>query len=126
MAIKDKAKKLVGGCELIEGLEKISNDLLVATYPDGLTIDAIAFLTTVDEKTKEEKEFVVFTIKEAPGRYGAGGQILTETFQELVKDYADIDEFNAALKAEGGLKVKLTIKKSRTSTNKYTAVEILD
>lgn len=126
MAIKDKAKKLLGVCELIEGLEKIENDLLVATYPDGFTIDGVAVLKTADEKTGEDKEFIVFTIKEAPGRYGAGGKILTETFQSLMKDYQSAEEFNAALKAEGGLKVKLSIKKSRSSGNKYTAVEIVD
>ena len=126
MAIKDKAKKLLGVCERIEGLEKIENDLLVATYPDGFTIDGVAVLKTADEKTGEDKEFIVFTIKEAPGRYGAGGKILTETFQSLMKDYQSADEFNAALKAEGGLKVKLSIKKSRSSGNKYTAVEIVD
>ena len=33
------AKKVTGGSEVIAGLEKIENDLLIAAYPGGITIN---------------------------------------------------------------------------------------
>ena len=126
MSIKDKAKKSLGGSELIQGREKLDNGLLIATYPNGITIDGIDILTGKDDKTGEDKQFTVYTFKEDPKRYAAGGQILTEMFQELVSEYENLAQFNEALRQEGGLRVKLSIKKGKNSGNKYTAVVILD
>ena len=67
----EKAKKVLGGSEVIAGLEKVENDLLIATYPDAM-------------------------------------------------------QFSAALRQEGGIKVKLSKKKSRSNGQPYTAVEIVD
>lgn len=125
MSIKDKAKKAVGGCELIAGLEKIENDLLIATYPNGITINGADLLTTKDENTGEDKQFIVFTFAEDPKRYCSGGKILTDMFRELMADYPDAAQFNAALRQEGGLHVKLEKKKGKNG-NKYTSVSIVD
>ena len=122
----EKAKKVLGGSEVIAGLEKVENDLLIATYPDGITITGADMLTTKDEKTGEDKTFVAYTFAEDPTRYACGGKVLTDLFTSLMEGYPDAVQFSAALKQEGGIKVKLQKKKSRSNGQPYTAVEIVD
>ena len=64
------AKEITGGSQVIAGLEKINNDLLIAAYPNGITINGADLITSADGDTGEEKQFCVFTFAEDPTKYG--------------------------------------------------------
>ena len=121
----EAAKKVVGGSKVIEDHEKIKTDLLIAAYPNGFTIDGADLVTTIDEKTKEPKQFCVFTIKEDPTKYASGGQALTEIVRDWMSGYEDGVELSNALKAEGGVKIKLEKTQTRGG-NTFTSVTVLD
>lgn len=121
------AKEITGGSQVIAGLEKIENDMLIAAYPEGITINGADLIKTTDQETGEEKEFCVFTFAEDPKKYASGGKQLTE----IVKRWFDISgapdgmQLSAALRQEGGVKVKLEKKKTQ-SGRKFTSVTVLD
>lgn len=121
------AKEITGGSQVIAGLEKIENDMLIAAYPEGITINGADLIKTTDQETGEEKEFCVFTFAEDPKKYASGGKQLTE----IVKRWFEISgapdgmQLSAALRQEGGVKVKLEKKKTQ-SGRKFTSVTVLD
>ena len=121
------AKEVTGGSQVIAGLEKIENDMLIAAYPEGITINGADLIKTTDQETGDEKEFCVFTFAEDPKKYASGGKQLTE----IVKRWFEISgapdgmQLSAALRQEGGVKVKLEKKKTQ-SGRKFTSVTVLD
>ena len=121
------AKEITGGSQVIAGLEKIENDMLIAAHPEGITINGADLIKTTDQETGEEKEFCVFTFAEDPKKYASGGKQLTE----IVKRWFEISgapdgmQLSAALRQEGGVKVKLEKKKTQ-SGRKFTSVTVLD
>ena len=121
------AKEITGGSQVIAGLEKINNDLLIAAYPNGITINGADLITSADGDTGEEKQFCVFTFAEDQTKYASGGKQLTEIVRkwfELTKA-ADGMQLSAALRQEGGVKVKL--EKSRTQSGRtFTKVTVLE
>lgn len=121
------AAKVANGSEVITGLEKIDNDLLIAAYPDGITINGADLVTGTDQETGESKQFCVFTFAEDPTKYASGGMQLTEIVQSWFEmtGAADGMQLSAALRQEGGVKVKL--EKSKTqSGRKFTKVTVLE
>ena len=121
------AKEVTGGSQVIAGLEKLENDMLIAAYPGGITINGADLIKTTDQETGEEQEFCVFTCAEDPKKYASGGKQLTE----IVKRWFEISgapdgmQLSAALRQEGGVKVKLEKKKTQ-SGRKFTSVTVLD
>lgn len=121
------AKEITGGSQVIAGLEKIENDMLIAAYPEGITINGADLIKTTDQETGDEKEFCVFTFAEDPKKYASGGMQLTE----IVKRWFEISgapdgmQLSAALRQEGGVKVKLEKKKTQ-SGRKFTSVTVLN
>ena len=121
------AKKVSGGSEVIAGLEKIENDLLIAAYPDGLTINGADLVNGTDQETGESKQFCVFTFAEDPKKYASGGQQLTEIVKEWfsLTGASDGRQLSAALRQEGGVKVKLEKVKTQGG-RKFTKVTVLE
>lgn len=121
------AKKVVGGSEVIAGLEKIENDMLIAAYPNGITINGADLLNSTDQETGEGKQFCVFTFAEDPAKYASGGKQLTD----IVKSWFELTgasdgmQLTAALREEGGVKIKLE-KAKTNSGRKFTKVTVLD
>ena len=112
---------------MIAGLEKIENDLLIAAYPDGFTINGADLINGTDQETGETKQFCVFTIAEDPTKYASGGMQLTEMVKEWFELTGAPDgmQLSAALRQEGGVKVKLEKVKTQ-SGRKFTKVTVLE
>ena len=121
------AKEITGGSTVIAGLEKITTDLLIAAYPNGITVNGADLITTSDNDTGEEKQFCVITFAEDPTKYASGGKQLTE----IVKKWFDVSkapdgmQLSAALRQEGGVKIKL--EKERTQAGRtFTKVTVIE
>ena len=124
----EAAKKVTGGSEVIAGLEKIDNNLLIAAYPNGFTITGADLINGTDQETGESKQFCVFTFAEDPTKYASGGKQLTEIVKEwfMITAAKDGVELSAALKSEGGVKVKLEKVKTQTAGRFFTKVAVLE
>ena len=125
-AAKAAAKEIGGGSALAEGRTKIKTDLLIASYPNGFTIDQADLITKTDKDTGDEKVYCLFTIKEDPSKFVTGGMALTAIVQKWVEMFANIDDMNSALKAEGGCKVKLEKKFNQQTGRTFTDVTVLE
>lgn len=60
------AKKVTGGSEVIAGLEKIENGLLITAYPNGFTINGADLINGIDQDTGESKQFVCSLLRRIP------------------------------------------------------------
>lgn len=108
MSLRDKVKEFEVNLPLMEGREKGD---LKSLYEDVITINEYGFL-----KDDENKDYVVFNIKEDTENFYFGGMVLTEQFKELEADgYRDEIE-------KDGLPIRLTEKTSKNK-RKYTHVE---
>lgn len=103
---------------IMEGREKIANDLLIATYPDGITI------TGADLITGDNGQYAVCTFAENDGQYINGGKMLTDIVKEWLDGYTGAEDMSADLKAAGGVKIKLTKTKTKGGRD-FVAVTIL-
>lgn len=124
MGFKDVAAKKAQGAkffDLTEGKEKVDVSDLMIDYPDGILITG--FCMTKNKETKDD--VAVFTFDEDPGSFFFGGTVLTDLAHDWVEPYnGDYEEATKALQDEGGVRIKLVTKKSKTG-RKYTAYEMI-
>lgn len=122
-AAKQKAEER-GGCKLFEGREVLKNDMVIALYPEGVTIIAAEIFSGQDDKGAEY-DMAAYQIAEDNTKACKGGKVLVKIFKEWLAGYdGDADAMNADLKASGGVKVKLS--KVITQRGKVvTNVEVL-
>lgn len=122
-AAKQKAEER-GGCALFEGREVLKNDMVIALYPNGVTIIAAEIFSGVDDKG-EAYDMAAYQIAEDATKACKGGKVLVNIFREWLAQYdGDVDAMNKDLAAFGGVKVKL----SKVITNRgkvVTNVEVL-
>lgn len=118
------AQEKTNGSFVMTGREAIKTDMLIAAYPDGVTITEADIITTTDSDTGEEKEFATFAFAEDNSKYFNGGASLTNIVKEWLKDYPDTKTMTADLKASGGVKVKLA-KESLKNGHTFTKVTVL-
>lgn len=103
MDFRNLAKKQTTLSTIMADREKMSNDTLIETYPDGVTITSFDYVTS----KKTGKQYPVFTIAEDAGVFVNGGTVIDRVFQEFVKVCGgDVDGASQELKRQGGLKVK--------------------
>lgn len=129
MAIDFKAKAKAkaeerGGSVLMKDREILKNDMVIALYPDGVTIIAADVYHGKDDKGVDY-DMAVYLIKEDPSKACKGGKVLSNIFEEWLAGYdGDMEAMNRDLAAAGGVKVKLSkvfTKQGKTVTN----VEVL-
>lgn len=98
---------------------KVSTDEIISQYPDGITIEEFDSIMTSNDN------YYVATFKEDDKAYLNCGTVLSKVFDNFVKAFdGDITGASDTLKAEGGIKVKLT--KSRTrGGNNITTVTVV-
>lgn len=118
------AQEKTSGSFVAEGRESIKTDMLIAAYPDGVTITAADIIRTTDADTGEEKEFAMCAFAEDDTKYFNGGASLTAIVKEWFDGYADTKTMSADLKAAGGVKVKLS-KESLKNGHTFTKVTVV-
>lgn len=123
MSFADQAAKSSANTRFFavtEGREAIKTADLIAKYPEGVTVTGF---TTMPNKKGET--ISAFTFKEDPAAFFFGGMVLTELAKKWVSEYDEnFVTASAALAAEGGVKLKLIRKKSKTGTE-YTDYEVV-
>lgn len=103
---------------IMEGREKISNDLLIATYPDGITI------TGADLITGDNGQYAVCSFAENDKQFINGGKMLTDIVKEWLDGYTSAEDMSADLKASGGVKIKLEKTKTKAGRD-FVSVTIV-
>lgn len=98
---------------------KVSTDEVINQYPEGITIDQF------DSITMKEDQYYIATFKEDEKAYLNCGQVLSKVFDSFVKAFdGDIVGASDALKAEGGIKVKLSKGRTRGGNNITTVTVV--
>lgn len=111
---KKVAQDLQGGSFVYKDREKIDKDLLIATYPDGVTI------VGADLVTGDSGIYAVALFAENDRQYINGGKALTDIVKEWMVGYNDdCEKMSADLKASGGVKVKFVKTKTKTGHDFY-------
>lgn len=114
------AKEATSLSEIMKGKTKVDVDEL---YDEEITITGFDFLTATD-KSGETKEFAVCTYAEDENSFFFGGIVLTKICKAWVADYDNAAEASEALKAEGGVVIKMTKGKTKNG-NRITNVDII-
>ena len=115
-----------GGCPLFEGRDVLKNDMVIALYPNGVTIVAADIWEGTDDKGKDY-EMAAYQIAEDSTKACKGGLVLVKIFKEWLAQYdGDVDRMNADLAASGGVKVKLTKVFNPKTSKVVTQVDVLD
>lgn len=116
---RDLAKKDTTLSELMENREKIQTGEVIKNFPDGITLNAVDVIKTSDAK------YPVFTFLEDSNKFYCGGVVLSKIVDTWLKAYnGDLGMCNHDLAESGGVKVKLTERKTRDGKN-ITEVEVV-
>lgn len=115
---KRVASETTSGSFIYNDREKIEKDLLIATYPDGVTVIG------ADLVNGENGVYAVAIFAENPKQYFNGGKALTDIVKEWADGYEDCEKMSDDLRASGGVKIKFTKTKTK-SGHDFTAVTIV-
>ena len=115
-----------GGCPLFEGRDVLKNDMVIALYPNGVTIIAADIWEGTDDKGNNY-EMAAYQIVEDNTKACKGGLVLVKIIKEWLAQYdGDADRMNEDLAASGGVKVKLSKVFNPKTSKVVTQVEVLD
>lgn len=117
---RDLARKATTLSELMENRVKIKTEDVIKNFPDGITLNAVDVIKTTDAK------YSVFTFSEDSNRFYCGGIVLNKIVNTWLDEYnGDLGLLNHDLAESGGVKVKLTVTKTRDGKNNITHVEVI-
>lgn len=120
------ARKAVANSSVREGRTLITTDELIANYPDGFTVIEFDMLQTHDRQTGELKNFPTLAFAEDATKYINGGSALTKIVEEWLRNFeGDIESCNAALRAAGGVKMRINSSVRTSSGNAFIPVEVI-
>lgn len=104
------AKEALGGSHVMQNRTKISTNDLIAMYPDGVTVTEFDFIAKSDGTG-----YPVFAFAEDDSRYFNGGALANKVATKWAALYdGDLEAASAALKAAGGVKMKLSLQKTKS------------
>lgn len=116
---RQKAAKTTTISALMEGRTKLKTAEIISDYPQGVTV--IGF----DIIPGKDGSYPIFVIAEDPGVFFSGGIVMQNIVSDWMEDYGtDIEQANADLKAEGGVKIRLEQSTTRAGRN-ITRVTVL-
>ena len=109
---------------IMTGREKITVEDIIANYPDGITVVEFDMITTPDQNG-QPSTYPVIAFAEDSSRFIYGGKALYDICTLWVSNFdGDIDATSAALKAAGGVKIKLAKSHTKQGRN-FTQVEVI-
>lgn len=110
------AKAVCSTSSITDGRERLKIDELIATYPDGVSINGFSAFEYMGSPIYS------YTFNEDSGKFFSGGGDLFKMGQKWAEEYS-IDDINESLAINP---VKVKIKKVRTKGGKtYTKVDVL-
>lgn len=113
------AEQALGNSPIMTGREKITTEDVIRKHPAGITLNGF------DVIDNGKDGYAVFTFVEEPDKFVNGGALLSKMAFEWVKAFdGNITDASEGLAACGGVRVRLSTKKSKRG-NTFTAVEIV-
>lgn len=110
--------------EVMKNRDKIKMEDICKVYPEGVTVTEFDIIETVNDKGVQEL-YCVCAFAEDEKACFFGGVVLTKICNEWAKEFGgDTTAATAALKAEGGVKMKFARAKTKQNRD-ITTVEIL-
>ena len=112
------------GKEKLETEQVINKELTIIAFDFAPKFDQ-AGNRIIDTNTGEVDEFGVVVFAEMPDHYYCVGAVFTKVCKAWASAFESAAEASEALAAEGGVRVKFTLSKTKKGNN-LTAVEILN
>ena len=120
----DIARKATTISPLIEGKTKISVSDIISTYKDGITINGFDMVAGTDNNGAPST-YPIIVFAEDDSKFAFGGMVLKNVCLAWLEHFdGDIDTCNAALKANGGVKVLFSRQKTRNG-REVTTVDVV-
>lgn len=120
---KQTAIDHIAGSFITAGREKMEVDLVIAAYPDGITVVGADMISYEDNDGTAVK-YAAVAFKEDNSKYFNAGSALTGIVEDWFEGYSDYETMSKDLAAAGGVKIKMTKTRTRRGNN-FTDVTIV-
>lgn len=118
------AKKATTLSPIMENRDKLATKDVIANYPDGITITEFDILTTTNANG-EAQTYPVIAFNEDATKFIYGGKALMDIVTMWVANFeGDIEATSNALKASGGVKVRMYESTTKAGRN-FTQIEVV-
>lgn len=118
------AKKATTLSYIMEGREKIKISDVINLYPDGITITEFDMVTTPDNNGVAST-YPVLAFSEDDTRFIYGGKAIKDMCTMWLANFdGDVEATSQALKAAGGVKIKLSSQRTKNGNN-FTRVDVI-
>lgn len=118
------ARKATTLSPLMNGKTKMSVAQIIEQYPDGITVAEFDVITTTENG--EPTTYPVITFIEEPDKFAFGGLVMRKIVDSWVAAFdGDIEACSAALKANGGVKLRFAHDTTRDGKRNVTTIEVI-
>lgn len=118
------AKRATTLSPIMEGREKISTEDVIKSFPNGITITEFDVITTTDANGVPNT-YPVIAFAEDVNKFIYGGKALNDIVTTWLANFeGDVETTSNALKAAGGVKIKMVSDKTKQGRN-FTRIEII-
>ena len=118
------AKRATTLSNLMDGREKLGTEEVINKYPNGITITEFDIVTTPDQNGNPAT-YPVIAFEEDNTKFIYGGKALMDVVTMWLANFeGDVETTSNALKAAGGVKVKLSAGKTKQGRN-FTRVDVI-
>lgn len=118
------ARKATTLSPLMENRAKMSVQQIIEQYPEGITVAEFDLITTTDNG--EPVSYPVMTFAEEPDKFAFGGLVMRKIVDSWVAAFdGDIEACSAALKANGGVKLRFAHDTTKDGKRNITTIEVI-
>ena len=118
------AKKATTLSYIMEGREKIKTSDVISLYPDGITITEFDMVTTPDNNGVAST-YPVLAFMEDDSKFIYGGKAVKDMCTMWLANFdGDVEATSQALKAAGGVKIKMSSQRTKNGNN-FTRVDVI-
>lgn len=118
------AKRATTLSPIMDGREKISTEDVIKKYPDGITVQEFDVVTTPD-KDGNPSTYPIITFAEDSTKFLYGGKALMDMVTMWLANFeGDVEATSNALKASGGVKIKMRSSRTKQGLN-FTKIEVI-
>lgn len=123
VSIRELAMKETTISDVMNEREKIKTEDIQARFPNGITINDIDLIESVDNEEGNVDRYYVYAFKEDKSKFAFAGSVLKRIFDTIWKECGGLEQARKAI-AEQGLKVQLS--EGRTKVGRaVTLVKVL-